>query len=144
MEGIARSRRRLVPGTQTTVSAEVQCDGDVQLTRQGGPRALPYSMEFLLQMTPEVTLRPVAASSLLPRLVVSVHHQTHPPPKGDDAAPVPSTVEPQKARNMQAAALPVCKRPPERLATIREIGDRSHLEAWGKPQGTPGEWRGGV
>ena len=144
MEGIARSRRRLLPSPQTTVSAVVQCDRDVQLMRQGGPRALPYTMEYPLQTAPEITSKPVAASSLLPRLAVSVHRQTHPPPKGDDAAPAPSTVEPQKARNMQAAALPVCKRPPERLTTIREIGDRSHLEAWGKPQGTPGEWRGGV
>jgi hypothetical protein len=86
---------------------------------------------------PQTSPHPAAQDS-------GVASPSSPPPLRGDAGPVPSTVEPPKEWEEQAAALPASNRPPECLATIWEIGERSCLEAWGRAQGTPGERRGEV
>jgi hypothetical protein len=86
---------------------------------------------------PQASLHPAAQDG-------GVASPSNPPPHRDDADPGPSTVEPPKERGMQATASSASNCPPERPVAIQEIRERSHPEAWGRAQGTPGERDGGV
>jgi hypothetical protein len=87
--------------------------------------------------TPQASLHPAAQDG-------GVASPSNPPPLRDDADPGPSTVEPPKDREMQVTASSVSNHPPGRLATIREIGEKSHLETWDRAPGTPRERNGRV
>jgi hypothetical protein len=87
--------------------------------------------------TPQASLHPAAQDG-------GVASPSNPPPLRDDADPGPSTIEPPKDQDMQATVSSASNHPPERLATIWEIGEGSRLEAWDKAQGNPGECSSGV